>query len=124
MAKRGKRKYSELTMEFFKENDMFNDRNSYLGVISTGDAESWKKNYIIRRNNDDLPKAWIGFIHSLDDDIISNGFQGYIYQYLKENHGLSFCIRDCEPGGHFVREPFMYIERNFVIITQVGGMDI
>lgn len=119
-------KKSELTEEAFERKEQEEGKDvTYLGNTLTGDSESWKRTYILWRRNNDIPKAWIGHIHtSYREDYLSYGFQLYIYNYLKRKHNLSFYVRDCEPGGCFIRYPFMWIENNFIIVMQEGGMDI
>jgi hypothetical protein len=124
----------------------------FLGDVTVGDAESWTRTVIIRRDNSkDIPPvilkdsclSW----NYLDYDIIEkisykNTFTRaeekryyfvaelweYILSWLNKEHNISITAKNlgCEEGygQGFRRMPQMWIEPDFLIIEQDGGMDI
>jgi len=125
------------------------DEEVYLrfsGDSTVGDAESWVRTIIVYRRNDDIPpcilKDKCNLWEYLDNDTIG-GFPiaepkqrcefvadlwEYILKWLKENHNITISAHNlgCEEGygQSFRRMPQMWIQPDFLIIEQSGGMDV
>jgi hypothetical protein len=112
------------------------DRNNYIqfrgnSTIYSNDGSSWCKTVTVRRDNDDCPRRLIGYCYRTegieeidrDNEFISD-LQDYILNWLKDSHDCCFYIEDYGPGQRFNREPQFWLEKNYIIINQHGGMDI
>jgi bisphosphoglycerate-dependent phosphoglycerate mutase len=126
----------------------------FLGDATVGDAESWTRTITINRQNEcDIPPCILRDKSSLwdymDYDDISKSksynlkklsytderrmefvadLWEYILKWLKENHNITISAHNlgCEEGygQSFRRMPQMWIQPDFLIIEQSGGMDV
>lgn len=125
----------------------------FMGDVTVGDGESWTRTVIIQRKNTaDIPPAILRdsclLWNYIDNDVIermsykSDNFTksdekryefvaelwGYTLSWLKTCHGISFYAKNLGIeegyGQAFARMPQMWIQPNFIIIEQQGGMDV
>jgi len=125
----------------------------FLGDVTVGDSESWTRTIVIHRGNeDDIPPSILhsksplwDYMDYDDIERMSYNIDGftktderrcefvadlweYILKWLKENHNITISAHNlgCEEGygQSFRRMPQMWIQPDFLIIEQSGGMDV